>query len=414
MGDLVATRLRPTDLAEAAPRLWDEGHAVLPLDPGAPPTVIRQITAALRPTHILDADGLQSLPDGVPVDDDVVAVVATSGTTGSERAVGDSEAEAAGDWTGKGVELTRSGMEDGARAYCEALGADSSDRWLGCLPMHHVAGLAVIPRSRFTGIPLTVLDRFDIGAVARAPSIHGASLVLLVPTMLHRLLDAGAALREYRWVLVGAGPLPAALRTRCADEQVRVLNTYGMTEAWGGVAFDGVPIGGIDVTVAADGEILVRGPLLMKGYRLRPDLTAAAFDDDGWYHTGDIGELNGGRLTVTDRRVDIVKSGGVSVSPTAVEHVLAQHSGVKDVVVVGRDDPEWGERVVACVVPVDPASPPTLDDLRAFARDHLTASHLPREVQIVAEIPRSASGKAQRRAIRATLHDSKRSISGSP
>jgi O-succinylbenzoic acid--CoA ligase len=380
---LVATLLAPTELAALVPALWDAGEAVLPLDPSAPPAAIDRMIEALRPTHLADRDGRRALPGGVPTRDDVVAVVATSGTTGEP----------------KGAELTRTGAIEGARAYAAGLGATPADRWLGCLPMHHVAGLAVVPRSLYTGIPATVHDGFDVDAVARSPAAEGTTIVLVVATMLRRLLDAGAPLSRFRKVLVGAGPLAPDLRERCAERGVDVVNTYGMTEAWGGVAFDGVPIPGVELAVAADGEVLVRGSLVMAGYRLRPDLTAEVIDRDGWYHTGDVGELRDGVLVLTDRLRDLVKTGGVTVSPTEVEQVLVRHPAVADVTVAGAPDPEWGERVVAFVVPADPSAPPSLDDLRAFARDRLAPAKLPRELRLLDAIPRSSSGKALRRAL---------------
>ncbi len=381
---VVATRLMPRALARLLPGLWDAGEAVLPIDPAAPPAAVDRLLETLRPTHLIDEHGRHSLPGGVPTDRDVVAVVATSGTTGMP----------------KGVELTRDGAIEGARAYAAGIGAGEDDHWLGCMPMHHVAGLAVVPRSLYTGIPATIHDRFDVAAVAAAPA-QGATIVLVVPTMLRRLLDAGAPLATYRTVLVGAGALPADLHERCAEEGVSVVNTYGMTEAWGGVAFDGIPIPGVELRVddidgSGSGEVLVRGSLVMRGYRLAPALSAEVLDDDGWYRSGDIGELVDGRLVITDRLGDLIKTGGVTVSPTEVEEAIIRHPGVDDVCVVGEEDAEWGERVVAFVVPADATSPPTLDEVRVAARDHLTAAKLPQALRLVEEIPRSVSGKALR------------------
>jgi O-succinylbenzoic acid--CoA ligase len=382
---LVATLLRARELAAALPGMWEDGEAVLPLDPASPAAVTARLISTLRPTHLVDRDGRRALAHGVPVDDDIVAVVATSGTTGEP----------------KGVELTRDGAVLGARAYAEGIGATTDDRWLGCLPLHHVAGLAVVPRSIYTGIPATVHDGFDADRVAGSPEREGTTIVLVVGTMLRRLLDAGAPLARFRTVLVGAGPLAPDLRERCDTLGVHAVNTYGMTEAWGGVAFDGVPIPGMELRVADDGEILVRGTLVMRGYRLRPDLTAEVLDADGWYRTGDVGAIVDGALVVTDRLRELVKSGGVTVSPTEVEQVLVRHGDVVDVCVVGVPDAEWGERVVAVVVPADAAAPPSLEALRAFARDHLAAAKLPREVRYVDTIPRSASGKPLRRLLTA-------------
>ncbi|GIU91059.1 MAG: hypothetical protein KatS3mg010_2158 [Acidimicrobiia bacterium] len=137
--------------------------------------------------------------------------------------------------------------------------------------------------------------------------------------------------------------------------------------------------------------------MVMRGYRLDPEQTASVLESDGWLHTGDVGTYDGGVVRVVDRKKDLVITGGVNVSPTEVEAVLAQHPAVDDVCVVGLPDDEWGERVVAYVVA---DAPPCVEDLRAFARDRLSAPKLPREVRVVTEIPRSPSGKPLRRLLR--------------
>jgi len=381
---LLAVPLPPSELAPVALAAWDVGEAVLPLDPAAPAGRLRRLLTAMRPTHLVDRHGRERLTGGVPVPHGVVAVVATSGTTGEP----------------KGVELTREGMEVGARAYCAGLGAGPADRWLGCLPTHHVAGLATLARGRVCRIPWALHDRFDPERVARSPREEGATLVLVVPTMLRRLVELGQPLDGFRRILVGAGPLPPDLRSQAEALGATIVHTYGMTEAWGGVALDGRPLDGVELRIADDGEILVRTPMLMRGYRLRPDLTRAVVDDDGWYHTGDVGELVDGALRVSDRTRDLIKSGGVTVSPTEVDHVLAAHPAVADVCTIGIPDDVWGERVVACVVPVDPTAPPDLAELRAFAAEHLPPASLPREVRVIASVPRSPSGKPLRRLLR--------------
>ncbi len=181
------------------------------------------------------------------------------------------------------------------------------------------------------------------------------------------------------------------------------------------MVYDGIPLSGADVRLATDdrltdgdGEIQVHGSMVMKGYRLAPDETAAAFtgtpETGGrWLRTGDVGAFDDdGRLRVVDRLRDLVITGGVNVSPSEVEAVLATHPAVVDVAVGGRPDPEWGERVVAYVVPADPSAPPNVDELRVFARDRLSPAKLPREVVMIEAVPRNEGGKPLRRLLRDT------------
>ncbi|MET0477468.1 MAG: fatty acid--CoA ligase family protein, partial [Actinomycetota bacterium] len=179
------------------------------------------------------------------------------------------------------------------------------------------------------------------------------------------------------------------------------VRTYGLTETFGGMVHDGHPIDGAEVRIDGDpeGEVLVRGPMLFRRYRGDPGRTATALRD-GWLVTGDLGRLGpGGRLTVLGRADDLVISGGVNVHPDEVEAVLATHPGVAEAAVAGRPDPEWGQRVTAFVVPRDPASPPTLAELRAFTRERLVAAKSPRELVLVPALPRSPSGKLLRRLL---------------
>jgi O-succinylbenzoic acid--CoA ligase len=227
--------------------------------------------------------------------------------------------------------------------------------------------------------------------------------------MLRRLLDrAPDAVAAFGHILLGGGAIDPALLARARDAGAQVSTTYGMTETWGGVVHNGHPLPGVELRLdppaddGAVGEIVLRAPMLMRGYRRCPEGTAAAIDAEGWYRTGDLGRFDpgaGGRLWVVDRLGDVVNSGGVKVSPTEVERVLARHPAVADVCVAGRPDPEWGQRVVAFVVAATPGSPPSLADLRTFARDQLPAAKLPREVVVLPAIPRTPGGKPVRRLL---------------
>lgn len=379
---VMAPRRRAADLVRDA---WDAGAAVTVIDPSAPPAAVEKVLATVAPTHLVDIDGRRPLPGGVPAAEGTAAVVVTSGTTG----------------TPKGVELTVEGAIAIGYGWAGVMGHEPADHWFVCLPLHHVAGLAILARARITGADVTIADGFALDEVGEAPARFGATLVSVVPTMLGRLLDAGAPMHEYRGVVTGGAPLPPALRARADALGVPVFDAYGQSETWGGCVANGVPIPGASVRLGPDDEIEISGAMVMRRYRLDPEATARAFTGDGWLRTGDVGRFtDGGRLRVVDRLRDLVITGGVNVSPVEVEQVLSEHPAVGDVAVVGVPDAEWGERVVAYVVPHDPAAPPTLDDLRAFARERLTAPKLPRDLVLVTEVPRSSGGKILRRELR--------------
>jgi len=358
-------------VADAARRAWDAGRAILPLNPGFTAAELELLRTRLEPD--------------LPAANGVAAIMVTSGTADVP----------------KGVELTRAGLEVMGRGYSAGVGATASDRWLACLPLHHVASLGIVARSYVTGVPLTVHEHFDIERVARSPATEGTTIVSLVPTALRRLLDAGAPLHEFRCVIVGGASCPPELRSRAERNGVTIVDAYGLTETWSGCALDGAPIEGATIRIADDGEILVRGAMVMRGYRRDPERTAEVLDADGWFRTGDVGSIDAnGRVTVTDRKKDLIITGGVNVSPTEVEAALSHHPALGDACVIGVPDDEWGERVVAFVVPAPGRAAPSLAELRDFARDRLSAPKLPREVRVVDGIPRTASGKALRRHLR--------------
>jgi O-succinylbenzoic acid--CoA ligase len=178
-----------------------------------------------------------------------------------------------------------------------------------------------------------------------------------------------------------------------------VVATYGLTETFGGVVHDGHPLPGVEVSITAAGEIAVRGPMVMRRYRRDAPGTRAALRD-GRLHTGDLGRIApDGRLQVLGRRDDLVITGGVSVYPAEVEAVLVDHPAVAEVAVAGLPDPQWGQRLVAYVVPVDPRRPPSLETLRAYARERLATAKAPRELILKDELPRTPSGKVLRRRL---------------
>ena len=384
---LVALSLPPGErFVDVAEEVWAAGGAILPLDPSAPVDVVRRLVAELRPHTLVDedGDGERALPDGVPVDDGVAVVIATSGSTGQP----------------KGAELSWNALQASAAATRQRLGSDSSDAWLSCLPWQHIGGLQVWLRARSASLPVAIHPRFDLEAVRRAE----ATLVSLVPTQLTRLLDAGVDLARFRAILLGGAAAAPALLSRARSAGANVVTTYGMSETSGGCVYDGVPLAGVEVeTDSAEGRIRIRGRVLMNGYRLRPDLSAEAFAD-GWLVTQDVGAFENGRLVVHGRVDDVIVTGGENVATAMVADALSEHPDVRDVAVTGVPDEQWGERVVAVVVAG--SRTPTLDELRRWVGERAGSKAAPHGLVLVPHIPRLTSGKPDRLALRALAQDS--------
>lgn len=375
MARLVAIRAAPAPaFLEAAQRCWDAGDAVLPVARDLHATALTGLLEALRPAVLLDGAATQVLGDSVPVEDEVALVVPTSGSTGKP----------------KGVELTTAALDASAVASLRRLDATTDDRWLCCLPLHHVAGLQVVRRARRLGHEPILLDAFDAERVANR---REATHVSLVPTMLHRLLDAQVDLSHLRCVLLGGAPPPPALLARAASRDLNVVITYGMTETCGGCVYDGLPLDGVGVRIDQDGAVLLRGDMLFSGYRMQPGRFGRAVSD-GWLRTDDLGRLVDGRLEIWGRADDIIISGGENVSTVAVTDALTAHPAVAEAAAVGVADPEWGQRVVAFVV-ADSAEI-AVAELRTFVQRRLGAAAAPREIVVVAELPHLANGKVDR------------------
>lgn len=311
--------------------------------------------------------------------------ILTSGSTGEPRAIG----------------LTYGNHLFSAMASAFNLGLNPDDRWLCVLPMSHISGLAILMRSVIYGTGMVLQDRFSPEGVAQAIESGGVTVISLVSTMLGRLLDAGVDLSGTRAILVGGGPVPPSLLERALATGAPVLQTYGMTETCAQVTTltpddavrksgsSGRPLLTSHLRIN-DGEILVQGPTV----------STEALDPDGWFHTGDIGRIDDeGFLYVEGRIDDMIVSGGENVHPGEVEDALLRHPAVAEASVIGRPDPEWQQAVTAVVVLKEGG---TLDDgeLERFCRGLLAGWKVPKRVEIVDSLPRTASGKVHRAALR--------------
>jgi len=343
---------------------------------------------ALAPLAPHDDRTSEALRVGEAIDDDVALVVTTSGTTGAP----------------KGALLTAAALTASAVATHDRLGGPGS--WLLALPPYHIAGVQVLVRSVLAGsipVELDVSSGFDIAQLPDAvrrlgPGRRYTSLV--VPQLTKALTDpaAAAALAELDAVLLGGGPAPRQVVEAAAAAGIAVVRTYGMSETAGGCVYDGVPLDGVRLRVEADGRIVIGGATLAKGYRnpVDPD----PFAEPGWFRTDDLGAVDdAGVLTVQGRADDAISTGGLTVLPQLVEAALGTHPAVSDCVVFGLADDRLGQRVVAAIVVREGWPAPTLDAVRTHVKHTLDVTAAPRELHVVAALPRRGIGKVDRMAL---------------
>jgi o-succinylbenzoate---CoA ligase len=307
--------------------------------------------------------------------DPAVAVMHTSGTTAAP----------------KQVKLTYRNFLASALGSAVVLGLDPAERWLCPMPLTHVGGLSIPIRSAIYATTTVLHGRFDTEATLAELMDPGRriTLVSLVPTMLARLLDAGLERPPtLRWALLGGGPIARALLDRAREAGVPVAPSYGMTEACSQIATHGWPLPGAEIHTSS-GEVIVRGAMV----------SAGALADDGWLHTGDLGRFDErSRLEIIGRQADTIVTGGENVSPSEVEAVLLEHPAVADAAVHARADPEWGEAVVATVVPRGGLAVDG-DELRRHCRARLAGFKVPRAIEFAQSLPRTESGKLLRREL---------------
>jgi O-succinylbenzoic acid--CoA ligase len=347
-----------SELLHALPRL---GAVLEPGPPAQPPA------PGPGPRSAAPAGSLRTSFDP----DAIHTVIRTSGTTGAP----------------KPVALTYANHVASATASADALGVEPGDRWLCPLPLHHVGGLNVLIRSVINRTAVVLHERFDADRVRATLEAGEVTLASLVPTMLARLRAAGLpGAPGLRAIALGGGPAPPGLLDWALETGIPVVPVYGMTETCSQiVAGDpGRPLAGVELRIAAGGEILVRGPMV----------APAALASDGWLHTGDLGSLDAaGRLRVLGRLKELIVTGGENVAPLEVERVLLAHPAVVDAGVAGLPDSEWGEAVTAFVVLRDPAA---AAQLRDWCRDRLEPFKVPKSFHAVERLPRSAGGKLMR------------------
>jgi O-succinylbenzoic acid--CoA ligase len=355
----------------------------LRLVPGTPDAVLSALTGVLdgsgTPFAPVPSDPAaaarvrQAAAPDEPLEDGCAVVLTTSGSSGEP----------------KGVLLSREALIASATATHDRLGGPG--QWLLPMKPYFVGGLQILTRSVLAGLaPVILADSFSAAAEAMTgPRRYTA----MVPTQLARYLETNLeALQSFDAIVIGGAATPPALKARAAEAGVTAIPAYGMTETGSGCVYGGVPLAGTALDFA-DGRILIKGPTLFSGYRLRPTLTSEVLRD-GWFRTQDRGRLVDGRLEVIGRLDDVVISGGVNVTLPSVQARLLEHPAVADAVVLGVPDAEWGTRVVAFVV-----GDAGRDELRDFVAEVLPRTWAPRDVVPLTALPMLASGKVDRQRL---------------
>ena len=367
--------------------------------------------AAARGIRFLLVEEMKQDPVPLPrIEPDRRAMILfTSGTTGRP----------------KGVVTTHANIQAQIISLVEAWEWDEDDRILLTLPLHHIHGIVnVVGCALWSGARCDMLPTFAADQVVDRLTAGDLSLYMAVPTIYHRLIaqlektsdEATSAFREgvgrLRLMVSGSAALPVPVLERWRELSGHtLLERYGMTEIGMGLSNPyrgeripgsvGMPLPGVDVRVVGDdgfevsgdepGEIQVRGPTVFLEYWNRPQDTGSAFTSDGWFRTGDTAIVEKGRYRILGRSsIDILKTGGEKVSALEIEDVLLGHEAISEAAVVGIDDPEWGQRVVAVLVPSGPVE---TEELKAWVKSRLAPHKVPKEFHFTDALPRNAMGK---------------------
>lgn len=372
---------------------WRLGAAVMLVDPQGPLLPGGNAGAQERwgvSAFVTDLEiaGTPTRTAGVSDPEHLHTVLLTSGSGGEPRP----------------VRLTHGNVEAAVRASLLRLGNTAMDRWLLTLPLHHIGGLSVLWRSAATGGAVVVHDVFSAHRAAQEMIDGTVTIASLVPTMLHRILDAEPGpYQQGCTVLLGGAAAGRDLVERALGAGLHVLQTYGMTEACSQVATVAVgeereslgtagrPLDGMRVLIDGDdpGEIVIEGPAISPGYLGEPNRS-------GPHHTGDFGRFDdAGRLVVLGRMDDMIVSGGENVYPDAVADIIRRHPVVDGAEVIGLPDPEWGEIVAAVVV----ADPDARGEIEEWARLQLARHQMPKCWVLVDDLPLLANGKIDRNSL---------------
>jgi len=346
------------------------------------------------------AAGPPALPESLPGDDDVAVLLYTSGTTGAP----------------KGVELTHANLVANCDGCRVTSGLRPDDVMIGMLPMFHSFALtATMLLPLTTGATFVPVKRFSPELALQTIEEAKATILVAIPSMYRVIVRTHAAhprdVNSLRLAIAGGEALPQEVKSSFEDATgVKLLEGYGLTESSPVISLNppdadrpgsvGTPLQDVEAKVADDGELLVKGPNVMRGYRNKPDETAQVLTGDGWLMTGDMASIDDdGYISITGRKKEMIIVGGENVFPAEVENALSSHKAVFEVAVIGKPDERRGEQVAAYVV-LHEGEEASDKELKDWCREHLAAYKVPRVVEFRDSLPKSFTGKVMRRALK--------------
>lgn len=345
-------------------------------------------------------------PDSIK-DSEIFGYFFTSGTTSKPKI----------------VPLKRRQIRSAAKASATNFKPDPNHFWLLCLPLNHIGGISIILRSIIYGTAIYRLGEFEEEMVkeflVENKRFQAASLV---PTMLKRLLDDPLfkTHREFKSILLGGGPISEHLLKKSAERGIPIVSSYGMTETCAQIIANpllapsgmytplksvGKPFPPNEMQIRDDngkvlgknqsGALWLKGPQVFDGY-YNEEENKLRFDKKGWFNTGDYGHLNGfGHLFIESRRTDLIITGGENVNPNEVEEAMQKLPTIREAVVIGIPDEEWGQKVTA-VVTLKNGKTPELQEIRDQLKESLSDFKIPKELKIVQDFPKTSTGKVKR------------------
>lgn len=364
---------------------WSVGRIFLPVAEDLSAVELSQLKEQLGTFSELPAIGADTTHDYSQIPEiALAAIVMSSGTTAAPKLIA----------------FTRKNFLASARGHALQHDLASKDTWLASLPFHTIGGLSVLLRALVLGQSIAFSEKNDVNCLREwleGGRIQGISLV---PSQLKKMLELVPVCQPHpsvRTILIGGASLDSSFKKNAIERAWPIVTSYGMTEACAQVWSRKKVMPGMELTLADDGEVLVRGENLAAGFWRSGQLVSFPLTKDGFFQTNDMGGWDeSGALQIYARKSEIIISGGVNVSPQEVEAAISRFPGIADVCVVGLSDPSWGEKVVAAIVEEENVDIAKLDD---FLREQLSPPKRPKEIKKFQDLPRTRSGKLIRHKV---------------